>query len=65
MLLIAHNPGLEEITRALLDRPGAEQASRSFAGLPTAALVKISSETTAWADVDLDACQLEGVVAPI
>jgi phosphohistidine phosphatase len=55
VLLVGHNPGLEELLRLLTD--GAEHLS-------TATLAQISSEVESWANIAGSSAMLDRIVQP-
>ncbi|MCP5431790.1 MAG: histidine phosphatase family protein [Alphaproteobacteria bacterium] len=67
-LIIAHNPGLEDLIDMLARQPGAEHERAARAkvagGFPTAALAVLVAPTATWSDVMPHECELADVVKP-
>jgi phosphohistidine phosphatase len=68
VMVIAHNPGLEDLARALVrrPRPGEEwdALNRMEAKFPTAAMAVIRFETESWAFIDVGQGDLAAFKAP-
>ena len=68
VMVIAHNPGLEDLARALVRRPGPgeewDALNRMEAKFPTAAMAVIRFETESWAFIDVGQGDLAAFKAP-
>ena len=68
VMIVGHNPGLEDLARDLIARPveGAWAAvyARMSAKFPTAALAEISFDVDSWAFVDYGLGGLESFIVP-
>jgi phosphohistidine phosphatase len=63
VLLIGHNPGMEELASGLVSEGKRTALTRLGLGFPTAALATLSF-TQSWADLDWHAARLERYVRP-
>ncbi len=68
VMIIGHNPGLEDLTRDLVAQPaqgaGAKAYERMSAKFPTAGLAEIVFDLESWALADYGAGRLEAFVVP-
>jgi phosphohistidine phosphatase len=63
VLLIGHNPGMEELASGLVAGGKRKALARLAGGFPTAALATLSFDV-AWADLDRHAARLESYLRP-
>lgn len=63
ILLVAHNPGLEELVQLVAARASGDLAAAAGAGLPTAGLAVCTCDTT-WTEVHPGALTLTRIAAP-
>ncbi len=54
VMIVGHNPGLQELA-VMLARPGGEELARIEEKLPTAAIVTFEFETERWKDLQPEA----------
>lgn len=64
VLLIGHNPGLHELALELAGDGDADVVEQLRAGLPTAALVTLALDRSAWSDLAPGTARLVGLVTP-
>ncbi len=61
VMLVGHNPGLQELGTLLLDRPGRTRMAQKF---PTAALATLSARVPTWRGLQPGSARLRGLVRP-
>jgi phosphohistidine phosphatase len=64
LMLVGHNPGLEELARLLMKDLGGEPGARMREKFPTAAIALLSFEVGAWSDVTPETGSLDRFVTP-
>ncbi len=64
MLLIGHNPGLQDLALALAGGGDAESLTRLRAKMPTAALATLAAPATRWRDLRPGGAALVAFVVP-
>jgi phosphohistidine phosphatase len=64
VMLVGHNPGLEELALMLVGSGGADDRARMAEKFPTAALAVIAFNTESWAKVRPGAGRLEHFITP-
>ncbi len=64
LLVIAHNPGTEDLVRLIAPKGDAGALERAAAGMGTAHLADITLEAPKWAEVAPGAGRLERLVRP-
>ena len=66
VLMICHNPGIEQLVRLLTGGQGAPVAlDRLAEKFPTCGLALLSMETGGWRDLGPGSCRLDGFIRPI
>lgn len=64
VMLVGHNPGLQELALALLPKTEAEVAGRVAAKFPTGALVRLTSRVRSWSRFGPETTKLASYVIP-
>ena len=64
VMVVGHNPGLQELGLLLAGDGAAGALPRFNAKFPTAALAELSVELKRWRDLDADAAKLERLIFP-
>ena len=64
LMLVGHNPGLEDLARMLMRDLGGEPGKRMREKYPTAAIALLSFEVASWADVAPETGSLDRFVTP-
>jgi phosphohistidine phosphatase len=64
LLVVGHNPGLEELARVLVRDSDRHAAPEALASFPTAALAVIDFEAESWRDIAPGSGRLERFVTP-
>jgi phosphohistidine phosphatase len=64
LMLVGHNPGLEDLARLLMKDLGGDPGKRMREKYPTAAIAVLSFEVETWADVAAESGSLDRFVTP-
>lgn len=64
VMLIGHNPGLEDLARRLASGGDADALARLAAKYPTGALAVLEADVTRWRDLEKDGARLRAFVCP-
>jgi len=64
LMLVGHNPGLEDLARLLMKELGGEPGARLREKFPTAGIAVLSFEVGSWADVAAESGALDRFVTP-
>lgn len=64
LMIIGHNPGLEELAMMLTDHGNGSAGERLVGKFPTGALATLSAELDHWHDLDTDGAKLRGFFVP-
>jgi phosphohistidine phosphatase len=64
LMLVGHNPGLEELSRMLMKDLGGDPGKRMREKYPTAAIAVLSFDVESWADVAVESGSLDRFVTP-
>lgn len=64
VMIVGHNPGLEELAALLVGAGGDADRSRMSAKFPAGAVAVISFDAASWAAIDLGAGSLEHFITP-
>jgi phosphohistidine phosphatase len=64
MLIVGHNPGLEELAKRLMKDAGGEPGRRLREKFPTAAMAVLSFDLADWKDIAAETGSLDRFVTP-
>lgn len=64
VMVVGHNPGLQDLARLLARGGDARAMARIKAKFPTAALAELSAEAKRWRNLDAGAATLERLILP-
>jgi phosphohistidine phosphatase len=64
VLLVGHNPGIQDLALALAGRGDAETLARLWAKMPTGALATVATPVTRWRDLRPRGGELVAFVVP-
>jgi phosphohistidine phosphatase len=64
LMIVGHNPGLEELAKRLMKDAGGEAGGRLQEKFPTAAIAVLSFDAGEWKDIAAGSCSLDRFVTP-
>jgi phosphohistidine phosphatase len=64
LMIVGHNPGLEDLARRLMKDAGGEAGRRLREKFPTAAMAMLSFDLTDWEDIAVETGSLDRFVTP-